>query len=112
MASPYDFSKIDELVHTRMRLAVLTYLASVDDADFKAILAATGATDGNLSVHLTKLETAGYIEITKSFRGRRPNTRARITDDGRDALVDYINHVEQVFDLVRGKRPKRPKRPS
>ena len=59
------------------------------------------ATEGNLSAHLKKLEEAGYVAIAKSFVNRRPNTRARITDPGRDALIDYIDLVEAVFERVR-----------
>jgi len=102
MSSPFDLSRIDDLVHVRARLAVMTFLASVDEADFKAIREATGATEGNLSTHLTKLEEAGYVTITKAFLGRRPNTKARLTDDGRAALLDYIDRVEAMFKGVRG----------
>ena len=101
MSSLFVFSGIDDLIHTRMRLAILTYLASVDDADFKSILEATGSSDGNVSVHLKKLEDAGYVAISKTFVKRRPHTRARITDAGRDALIAYIDQVDAVFSKVR-----------
>lgn len=102
MASPFDLTAIDDLVHVRARLAVLTFLASVESADFKAMREATGASEGNLSAHLTKLEEAGYVKVTKSFRGKRPNTSAELTDAGRDALIEYIDHVEAMFAKVRG----------
>ncbi|MEL7488275.1 MAG: transcriptional regulator [Pseudomonadota bacterium] len=101
MSSPFDLTHVDNIVHARVRLAVLTFLASVDGADFNAIRAATKTTEGNLSVHLQKLHEAGYVKVTKSFLDRRPNTRAEITDTGRDALIAYIDAVEAAFEKVR-----------
>ena len=101
MSSPFDFTLIDDLVHVRGRLAIMTFLASVDEADFKATLDAIGATEGNLSAHVQKLEAAGYVTVKKSFVGRRPNTRLRLTEKGRDALVAHIDHLDAVFARVR-----------
>lgn len=95
------------MVHARTRLAVLTFLASVESADFKSIREATGATEGNLSIHLQKLEEAGFLDISKSFVGRRPNTRASITDAGREALVEHIDQLEAAFAKVRRALKKR-----
>ncbi|MEL6363020.1 MAG: transcriptional regulator [Pseudomonadota bacterium] len=102
MSSPFDLTQLSEMIHARTRLAVLTYLASMEDADFKAIREATATTEGNLSVHLQKLEEAGFIKISKTFRNRRPHTRARITNAGRDALIQYIDQVDEAFKKVRG----------
>ncbi|MGF1545061.1 MAG: winged helix-turn-helix domain-containing protein [Parvularculaceae bacterium] len=101
MSSPFNFANVDDTVHARTRLAVLTYLASVESADFKSVREATGTTEGNLSVHLQKLEAAGYVALAKSFLGRRPNTRASITDAGRDALIDHIDQLEAAFSKAR-----------
>lgn len=107
MSSPFNLTGIGDMVHARTRLAILTYLASVDSADFKALHEATGATEGNLSVHLQKLDEAGLIAISKSFVRRRPNTRATLTDAGRDALIEHIDQLEAAFRKVRRALGKR-----
>ena len=75
----FDIGEIDEVIHGRMRLGIMAWLADAEVADFNTLKAMMNATQGNLSVHLRKLEDAGYIEIEKSFLGRKPLTRARIT---------------------------------
>lgn len=91
----FQIGAIDELVHGRMRLGILTYLASAHTADFNTLKSVLGATQGNLSVHLTKLEGASYVSIEKSFRDRKPLTRVRITEAGRRALRAYFEAMNK-----------------
>lgn len=90
MAS-FDIGRLDEVIHGRMRLGIMAYLADADVADFNELKAVLSATQGNLSIHLGKLEEAGYIAIEKSFQGKKPLTRARITVAGRDAFGAYLD---------------------
>ncbi|MEL6364474.1 MAG: transcriptional regulator [Pseudomonadota bacterium] len=101
MSSPYDLKALDDVIHVRARLAILSFLASVEEADFKAVREAVGATEGNLSVHLQKLEDAGFVSVTKTFVGKRPNTRLALTGAGRAALLDYLDRVEMMLESVR-----------
>ncbi|MDI6860395.1 MAG: transcriptional regulator [Caldisericia bacterium] len=89
---------IDEVIHSPARLAIMSILSIVKEADFVFLLHATQLTRGNLSVHLTKLEKAGYIEIEKTFRGRLPLTICRLTPKGlsayetyRKSMLDFLN---------------------
>lgn len=93
-----DFSieGIDEVIHGRLRLGVMAYLAGRQSADFNEIKARLNATDGNLSVHLRKLEDAGYVAIDKRFVGRKPLTTIRLTDPGRDAFVGYLDTIRKL----------------
>jgi len=86
----FDVRAIDDVIHGRIRLGIMAYLAEMEVADFAELKAALGATQGNLSIHLKKLEQAGYISIDKSFLDRKPLTRARLTKAGRNALARYI----------------------
>ena len=86
----FDIGRIDDVIHGRMRLGIMAYLADADVADFKELKRALDATQGNLSIHLRKLEDAGYIAIDKSFLGRKPLTRARLTEAGRKAFAEYL----------------------
>ncbi len=81
--------ELDRLVHEPARLAILTVLAAADEVEFKFLEEAIGLTRGNLSSHVSKLEEAGYVAVTKSFRGRIPVTSYRLTADGRRALDAY-----------------------
>ena len=82
--------QIDEVIHGRMRLGIMVYLADAQTADFTELKTALEATQGNLSIHLKKLEEAGYVEIDKSFRDNKPLTRATITKTGRKAFAAYL----------------------
>ena len=84
------FMPLDPLLHSELRLAVMSILLNVESADFVYLKAETGATSGNLSVQLDKLQQAGYIEVTKGFKGKMPQTLCRITDQGRDAFAAYV----------------------
>jgi len=74
----------------------------VVSADFTFLMNQTGLTWGNLSAHMTKLEEAGYIEVTKAFRGKRPNTTLRLTDKGRQAFRQYALQMKHVFGTFEG----------
>ncbi len=89
----FDITNIDEVIHGRLRLGVMAYLAGEQVAEFNALKSRLQATDGNLSVHLRKLEEAGYVAIEKSFVGRKPMTRVRLTPAGRKAFVDYLDAI-------------------
>ena len=85
------FKPLDPLLHSELRLAVMSILLDADSADFVYLKAETGATSGNLSVQLDKLQQAGYIEVTKGFKGKMPQTVCSITDRGRDAFAAYVD---------------------
>lgn len=91
MADDFDINRIDEVIHGRIRLGIMAYLAGAERADFNTLKAKLQTTDGNLSVHLRKLEDAGFVTVTKSFQGRKPLTEAVMTEAGRDAFVAYLD---------------------
>jgi DNA-binding MarR family transcriptional regulator len=88
--SRIDIGGIDNVIHGRLRLGIMAYLADADVADFAELKRVLEATQGNLGANLITLEEAGYITIEKSFVGRKPLTRARITRDGRQAFRRYL----------------------
>jgi DNA-binding MarR family transcriptional regulator len=94
----FDVNRLDDAIHGRMRLGIMAYLADAEAADFNELKNLLDATQGNLSVHLRKLEDAGYIEIVKSFQGRKPLTRARITLAGRKAFADYLEALSKLVE--------------
>jgi DNA-binding MarR family transcriptional regulator len=96
----FDIGKIDEVIHGRVRLGVMAFLAAVDVADFNTMKAKLEVTEGTLSVHLRKLEDAGYIAIEKSFRNRRPLTEARLTPEGRKAFRGYLDAIGKLAGLA------------
>ena len=89
----HDLGRIDEIIHGRIRLGIMVYLADAEVADFTELKTALEATQGNLSIHLKKLEEAGYVSIDKSFVDKKPLTRVRITDAGRDAFEAYVEAI-------------------
>jgi len=84
------FKELDPLLHSQLRLAVMSILISAEEADFVFIKEKTGATAGNLSVSLEKLSDAGYIEINKFIAGKRPRTVCKITGKGIKAFEEYV----------------------
>ena len=86
-----DLGRIDDVIHGRIRLGIMVYLADVDAADFTELKTVLEATQGNLSVHLRTLEKAGYVAIEKSFRDNKPLTRVSITAAGRKAFSAYLD---------------------
>ena len=84
-----QLGEVDRIIHEPARLMVVALLAAVEEADFQYLHQSTGLTKGNLSVHLSKLEEAGYIAIEKTFRGKYPLTVCRLTERGREVLERY-----------------------
>jgi DNA-binding MarR family transcriptional regulator len=93
-----SLADVDRLIHEPARLMIMALLYVVDSADFTFLLSQTGLSWGNLSSHMSKLETAGYIEVEKNFVDRRPHTMLHLTNAGRAALRDYRRELKQVLD--------------
>lgn len=98
MTSRFDHRQLDRLVHSRIRLAVLSILAAVEDAEFTYLRDQVNTTNGNLSTHMKKLEEAGYVEADKSFVDRKPVTRYRVTETGRQAFRTYVDRLETLLE--------------
>lgn len=90
--------QLNRIVHEPARLNILAYLSVVDSADFVFLLSRTGLTYGNLSSHMSKLEEAGYIEVEKEIKNKRPHTMLTLTDKGRDAFENYRQDMLQLLD--------------
>jgi DNA-binding MarR family transcriptional regulator len=88
------FKDLDPLLHSQLRLGVMSLLLSVDSADFTFIKEKTNSTAGNLSVQLDKLQEAGYISIEKSFKGKKPLTTCKVTRKGIKAFEEYVNTLK------------------
>lgn len=88
------FKTLNPILHSQLRLAIVSLLVSVESAEFTYIKDVTNATSGNVSVQLDKLNNAGYIKIVKSFRGKRPLTTCSITPNGKKAFVEYVNNLK------------------
>ncbi len=91
------FKKIDPLLHSRIRLSIMSVLITVEEADFNYLKESTGATDGNLSTHIYKLEEANYIEVQKEFVDNKPKTMCRMTDNGRKAFYSYVQVLDKML---------------
>lgn len=87
--------KLDPILHAELRLAVISILAGVDEADFTYLKQQTGATSGNLSVQIDKLSAAGYIAVEKGFKGKMPRTSCRITPKGQEAFRNYVSALQE-----------------
>ena len=96
-----EASKLDRLVHERLRLGILSALAVNESLTFNELKKLLDTTDGNLSVHARKLEEGGYIGCTKSFEGRMPRTDYRMTAAGKRAFERYIDHMEALIQAMR-----------
>jgi DNA-binding transcriptional ArsR family regulator len=92
---------LDRLVHEPARLAILTVLSAASDADFLFLQRATGLTKGNLSSHLGRLEAAGLVEVEKRFVGRKPNTRLRLTQEGRERIARHWDQLDRLRGTAR-----------
>jgi DNA-binding transcriptional ArsR family regulator len=90
--------ELDRLVHEPARLAILTILAAAEEVEFRFLEETTGLTKGNLSSHLSKLESGGYVTVKKSFKGKIPATSLRITREGRRALEGYRSRLFDGLD--------------
>lgn len=89
--------ELDPMIHSQLRLAILSLLMSVEEADFMYLKDKTGATTGNLSVQITKLSEACYISVEKTFSNKRPRTVCRMTDKGREAFAEYLAQLRQLI---------------
>ncbi|MFL5579789.1 MAG: winged helix-turn-helix domain-containing protein [Gemmatimonadaceae bacterium] len=94
---------LDRVIHERLRLGIVSALAGSESLTFNELKELLGTTDGNLSVHARKLEDAGYVACTKSFEGRVPRTEFRLTSEGRAALRRYVDHMEALIQMAKGK---------
>lgn len=92
------FKDLDPLLHSQLRLGVMSILISVESADFTFLKEKTWATSGNISVQIDKLEKAGYISVEKSFRGKRPLTTCKVTKKGVEAFETYVNHLKSYIN--------------
>lgn len=93
--SEFNYKSIDDLLHSRIRLAVISFLSGCDESDFTTIKNTVGASDGNITTHLRKLEDAGYVEMRKDFLGRKPITYYKISKKGIEAFTSYIDNIKK-----------------
>ena len=93
------FKELDPILHSQLRLAVISLLVSVKEAEFTFLKEKTGATAGNLSVQLQKLKEVGYIDIVKQFKDNYPQTLCKITKDGVKAFEDYVNNLKKYLNI-------------
>lgn len=91
--------ELNPLLHSQLRLGIMSILMNVEEADFVYLKEKTESTAGNLSVQLDKLSAAGYISIKKGFVGKKTRTTARITDNGRNAFVEYVEALKQYISM-------------
>lgn len=97
MSAKFDYQQLDELIHSRIRLAIMAVLIAVDEAEFTFLREKIGATDGNLSIHLKKLEEAGYVTATKQFVAKKPVSSYKLTRKGRKAFEAYLDRLEAMI---------------
>lgn len=93
---------LDDVVHQRVRLGILTVLSEADAVDFGFLKETLGLTDGNLSRHLSVLEDAGLVAISKGFEGKRPRTWVKATREGRTTLAEYLSTLQTLIDRAKG----------
>lgn len=93
-----NLSALNRVIHEPARLMLVALLSSVESADFLFLLKESGLTKGNLSVHLSRLEEAGYIQMEKTFRGKIPHTEYRLTPKGKSAFGQYRKSLGSIFD--------------
>lgn len=87
--------ELNPIIHSQLRLSIMTLLLSVEEADFTWLREQTGASAGNISVQIDKLSEAGYIEVRKEFVGRKTRTSCRITERGRKAMEEYVSDLRE-----------------
>ncbi len=92
-----ELPELNPVIHGKLRLALLSLLVGVEQAEFTWLRTKTGSTDGNLGAQLLKLEEAGYVSVEKKFVMRKPQTIYRITHDGREALAEYVQALKQLL---------------
>jgi DNA-binding MarR family transcriptional regulator len=94
----HPLAGIDQIIHAPARLMILAYLYVVESADYVFLMRLTGLTWGNIATHLNKLEESGYVEIQKTFKGKKPQSNLRMTEQGRAAFKMYKKSLKQVLD--------------
>ena len=92
------FQNLDPLLHSQLRLAIISILVSVEEAEFSFLKEKTNASSGNISVQIEKLQEANYIKIEKSFKGKYPLTKCSITKKGINAFDEYVNALKQYIN--------------
>lgn len=92
------FKQLDPLLHSELRLAVVSILVGVESADFTYLREQTGATAGNLSVQLDKLQKAGYVDVEKTFKGKMPRTVVKLTTSGTEAFARYVDALKSYIN--------------
>lgn len=97
--SDFDYKQLDDVIHSRVRLAIMAVLVNVEEAQFTYLRDKVHATDGNLGANLRKLEAAGYISTVKTFEDRRPVSSYRITEQGRRAFRKYLARLGGILGL-------------
>ena len=97
-AERFDATELDDVVHGRVRLGIMAYLAGAGEADFVTLQEHLRTTNGNLSVHLGKLEEAGYVTLQRAIVGKRTRTTVRPTDQGRAALRAYVQRMARLVE--------------
>lgn len=95
------FKELNPLLHSELRLGIMSILISVEEADFLFIKEKTGATSGNISVQIDKLNEAGYLTVEKGFSGKRTRTVCRITEEGTKAFADYVDAIKTYLSVGR-----------
>jgi DNA-binding transcriptional ArsR family regulator len=93
----FDYQQLDDIIHSRIRLAIMALLITVDEADFVFVKEKVNATDGNLSVHLKKLEDAAYINVKKEFIDRKPRTIFSLSKKVINAFEDYLEQLKKMI---------------
>lgn len=93
----YDYRAIDDVIHSRVRLAIMSYLVTARDADFVELKKALKVTDGNLSTHLSKLEAKSYVSVNKQFVDKKPQTQVAITASGEAAFKMYVEGLAKML---------------
>jgi DNA-binding MarR family transcriptional regulator len=89
------YTPLDPVLHSQLRLAIVSLLVGVESAEFSYLKDETGATQGNLSVQIKKLAEAGYVVIEKTFKNNYPNTTVSLTDSGRQAFEEYVEAISE-----------------
>ena len=95
--SATDLPELNPVIHGKLRLALLSLLSTVEEAEFTWLRAKTNSTDGNLGAQLLKLEEAGYVAVEKKFVLRKPQTLYRMTQPGRQALTEYVQALKRLL---------------
>lgn len=93
----FNYKNIDDTIHSRVRLAIMAFLATAVEAEFSELKKQVKVSDGNLSTHLKKLDEAGYITVTKQFVANKPQTTVALTDLGKKAFEEYVNSLTSLI---------------